>query len=102
MRSLKPNMRNYLNFNYLLLILYMKHKLIICISALCLGLAGNVQAQNKKMYRNGWIDFNKNGVKDIYEDPSQPVEKRVADLSPKCQWKRKPANWQLFTATDVY
>lgn len=52
----------------------MKHKLIICISALCLGLAGNVQAQNKKMYRNGWIDFNKNGVKDIYEDPSQPVE----------------------------
>ena len=80
MRSLKPNMRNYLNFNYLLLILYMKHKLIICISALCLGLAGNVQAQNKKMYRNGWIDFNKNGVKDIYEDPSQPVEKRVADL----------------------
>lgn len=74
MRSLKPNMRNYLNFNYLLLILYMKHKLIICISALCLGLAGNVQAQNKKMYRNGWIDFNKNGVKDIYEDPSQPVE----------------------------
>lgn len=46
----------------------MKHKLIICISALCLGLAGNVQAQNKKMYRNGWIDFNKNGVKDIYED----------------------------------
>lgn len=58
----------------------MKHKLIICISALCLGLVGNVQAQNKKMYRNGWIDFNKNGVKDIYEDPSQPVEKRVADL----------------------
>ena len=69
-----------MNFNYLLLILYMKHKLIICISALCLGLAGNVQAQNKKMYRNGWIDFNKNGVKDIYEDPSQPVEKRVTDL----------------------
>ena len=58
----------------------MKHKLIIGISVLCLGLVGNVQAQNKKMYRKGWIDFNKNGVKDIYEDPSQPVEKRVADL----------------------
>ena len=87
----------------------MKHKLIICISALCLGLAGNVQAQNKKMYRNGWIDFNKNGVKDIYEDPSQPVEKRVADLLSQMSvvfsstdiWKRKPANWQPFTATDV-
>ena len=58
----------------------MKHKLIIGISVLCLGLVGNVQAQNKRMYRKGWIDFNKNGVKDIYEDPSQPVEKRVADL----------------------
>ena len=28
----------------------------------------------------GWIDFNKNGRKDVYEDPTQPVEKRVADL----------------------
>ena len=32
------------------------------------------------IYKNGWIDFNKNGVKDIYEDPSQPLEKRVKDL----------------------
>ena len=58
----------------------MKHKLIICISALCLGLVGNVQAQNKKMYRNGWIDFNKNGEMDIFENPKQPIEKRVQDL----------------------
>ena len=32
------------------------------------------------IYRNGWIDFNKNGVRDVYEDPSQPVDRRVADL----------------------
>lgn len=32
------------------------------------------------MYHEGWIDFNKNGIKDVYEDPSQPVEKRIADL----------------------
>ena len=32
------------------------------------------------MYHEGWVDFNKNGVKDVYEDPAQPVEKRVADL----------------------
>ena len=30
--------------------------------------------------RQGWIDLNKNGRRDVYEDPSQPVEKRVADL----------------------
>ena len=58
----------------------MKHKLIICISALCLGLAGNVQAQNKKMYRNGWIDFNKNGRKDVYEDPEAALDDRIEDL----------------------
>lgn len=32
------------------------------------------------IYHDGWIDFNKNGVKDIYEDPTQSVERRVADL----------------------
>lgn len=27
-----------------------------------------------------WIDFNKNGKKDVYEDPSKPVDERVEDL----------------------
>lgn len=36
--------------------------------------------QNKKIYRKGWIDFNKNGKKDVYEDPTQPIEKRIDDL----------------------
>ena len=31
-------------------------------------------------YHDGWIDLNKNGEKDVYEDPFQPVEKRVRDL----------------------
>ena len=37
-------------------------------------------AQTKSIYNKGWIDFNKNGKKDIYEDPLQPIEKRIADL----------------------
>ena len=32
------------------------------------------------IYHEGWIDFNKNGIMDIYEDPSMPINKRVADL----------------------
>jgi len=32
------------------------------------------------IYREGWIDFNKNGVLDPYEDPSRPVDERVEDL----------------------
>ncbi len=36
--------------------------------------------QRPEIYHSGWIDLNKNGVKDVYEDPAQPVEARVDDL----------------------
>lgn len=39
-----------------------------------------LQAQDKNIYHKGWIDFNKNGKMDVFEDPSQPIEKRVTDL----------------------
>lgn len=32
------------------------------------------------IYHSGWVDFNKNGKKDIYEDPGQPVDRRVENL----------------------
>ena len=37
-------------------------------------------SQQKSIYHKGWVDFNKNGKMDIFEDPAQPVEKRVNDL----------------------
>jgi len=37
-------------------------------------------AQTPNIYHKGWIDFNKNGKMDVFEDPSQPIDKRVADL----------------------
>ena len=33
-----------------------------------------------KIYRKGWIDFNKNGVRDIYENPAARLEDRIEDL----------------------
>jgi beta-glucosidase len=42
--------------------------------------ASAASAQSKSIYHHGWIDFNKNGRKDIFEDPRQPTEKRVSDL----------------------
>ncbi|MGN6420052.1 MAG: glycoside hydrolase family 3 N-terminal domain-containing protein [Pseudobacter sp.] len=39
-----------------------------------------LQAQQSSIYHEGWIDFNKNGKKDIYEDPKQPTEARISDL----------------------
>ncbi|MEG1545522.1 MAG: hypothetical protein RR382_13545, partial [Tannerellaceae bacterium] len=32
------------------------------------------------IYHDTWTDFNKNGKKDLYEDPAQPVASRVANL----------------------
>lgn len=51
-------------------------------SAACIGAAVGlwVNCVSASIYHDGWIDFNKNGVKDVYEDPTQPVERRVADL----------------------
>jgi beta-glucosidase len=34
----------------------------------------------KNIYQKGWIDFNKNGVMDVFENSSLPVDKRVEDL----------------------
>ncbi len=42
-----------------------------------------VSAQSKNIYHKGWIDFNKNGRMDIFENPAQPVDARVADLLSK-------------------
>lgn len=33
-----------------------------------------------EMYHKGWIDFNKNGVKDVYEDPAAPLDARIENL----------------------
>ncbi|MEP3492655.1 MAG: glycoside hydrolase family 3 N-terminal domain-containing protein, partial [Flavobacteriaceae bacterium] len=41
---------------------------------------GKVAERPKNIYHKDWIDFNKNGKKDIYEDPSQSIETRVANL----------------------
>ena len=32
------------------------------------------------IYHNDYIDFNKNGKKDIFEDPKQPIDARIKDL----------------------
>ena len=45
------------------------------------SLSASTFAQRKKsIYHKGWIDFNKNGQKDVYEDVSQPIDARVEDL----------------------
>jgi beta-glucosidase len=43
------------------------------------------------LYREGFIDLNKNGAKDRYEDPTQPVEARIDDLLARMSLAEKTA-----------
>ncbi len=40
----------------------------------------NFELGDNEMYKDGWIDFNKNGVMDVYEDPTADLESRVENL----------------------
>lgn len=55
-----------------------------CLSAFCAQTERKTPKTYKpvrtEMYRKGWIDFNKNGVKDVYEDPNTPIDARIEDL----------------------
>jgi beta-glucosidase len=42
--------------------------------------SGKPVVMRKDIYHDGWIDLNKNGRKDIYEDQTQPEDKRLDDL----------------------
>lgn len=42
-----------------------------------------------EMYHKGWIDFNKNGIKDIYEDPAATLDARIENLSQQMTLEEK-------------
>lgn len=52
-------------------------EIIVCLLFLS---TSNLYSKKTSIYHIGWIDFNKNGKMDLFEDPNQPIEKRVADL----------------------
>lgn len=52
---------------------------VIALSAILL-FCTSLSAKAPKIYHNGWIDFNKNGKMDVYENPNADVESRVQDL----------------------
>src|SRR5215471_15180464 len=56
---------------------------------LCVPLAFHSQSQS--IYHGSWIDLNKNGRMDPYEDPSQPIERRIDDLLSQMTLEEKTA-----------
>ncbi len=45
--------------------------------------------KRKDMYKDGWIDLDKDGAKDPYEDPNLCIEERVDDLLSKMSFDEK-------------
>ena len=58
-------------------------------------------AETPSIYHNGWIDLNKDGKMEIYEDPSQPIPKRVNDLLKRMTLQEKVGQlWELDMQPD--
>ncbi|WP_165021024.1 glycoside hydrolase family 3 N-terminal domain-containing protein [Dysgonomonas sp. ZJ279] len=62
--------------------------LFLSIAVLCSNLA---LSQSKTIYKKGWIDFNKNGKMDIYEDPTAHIDARIDDLLKQMSTDEKTA-----------
>ena len=62
---------------------------------------GTFQLQRPEIYHHGWIDLNKDGVKDAYEDAAQPIDARVEDLLRRMtRAERIGQLWQRKVGTD--
>jgi beta-glucosidase len=59
-------------------------------------------AETNSIYHPGWIDLNKNGRRDIYEDVSRPVARRVEDLLKRMTFEEKLGQlWQAHMQEDA-
>ena len=80
----------------------MRNTLVIGAFLLMPALAFSAGKKNK-IYQKGWIDFNKNQTKDIYEDPAAPLDDRVEDLLQQMTLEEKAGQllaefgWPLYT-----
>lgn len=64
------------------MVLFKKRIFILITPIFCLLFLTSADGfKNKQdIYKKGWIDFNKNGIKDVFEDPTQTIDARVTDL----------------------
>ena len=62
-------------------------KKLVCGLTLCLSVGNIFAGSTKDIYKKNWIDFNKNGVKDVYEDPAADtlrIAKGITDRIETC------------------
>lgn len=54
-------------------------------------ISASLLSQSGGIYKNGWIDFNKNGKMDIYENPEAHINDRIEDLISQMTMDEKTA-----------
>src|SRR5882672_1695241 len=85
LRSLgpRPRRRKAVPYRRTLKMMTLRTISLVLITVLASGFSLSVQNQNatqKKIYHDGWIDLNKNGRMDVYENSKAPIDRRVEDL----------------------
>ena len=58
--------------------IFKQHKLLLVLISSFLFIGMKTEKDN--IYHKGWIDFNKNGTKEVFEDSKSPLEARVKNL----------------------
>ena len=58
--------------------IFKQHKLLLVLISSFLFIGMKTEKDN--IYHKGWIDFNKNGTKEVFEDSKAPLEARVKNL----------------------
>lgn len=62
--------------------------------------SGRPVVTRRDIYHAGWIDLNKNGRKDVYEDSTQPVDQRIDDLLAQMSVAEKTAQMATLYGYD--
>ncbi len=57
----------------------LNYRVVILLLIIIIITSGSASKKNK-IYHKNWIDFNKNGVKDVFEDPQRTIDERVSNL----------------------
>ncbi|NPA36777.1 MAG: beta-glucosidase [Chlorobi bacterium] len=72
----------------------MRKSFLLFAAIILISILSSYSPEKKKketIYHKGWTDLNKNGKKDIYEDPAAKIEDRIEDLLSQMTMEEKTA-----------
>ena len=80
---------------------FLSTSLLILLVSITMG-SSRIEVSKHPIDQDGWIDFNKNGKQDIYENPKLGTDERIRDLMSQMTWEEKvgqlltPYGWPMY------